>query len=202
MISPSKTFCNIKEHTLKRADLSRKGSIDEPIRELVDIINSNPYYYTSSTCSGRITLIEKPLDNSGAKKGNKFLLNSHEQVDYDNFSQVVVAFNSSNSESDCLWLKFEPFILHVQCSDLDRARSLLNIALGCGNRNSGITLGKSDKFMVSVRSTSSMEVPIAGKFNLEETYLKFVWSESNKRLVINSQKLVKFQQAISESLRT
>ena len=37
-----------------KQDLSRKGSIDRPIADLVEYINSQDNYYTTSSCSGRI----------------------------------------------------------------------------------------------------------------------------------------------------
>lgn len=193
-------FNKLKNSTLNKEDLSRKGSIDEPIRQLVDIINANQFYYTTSTCSGRITLIDKPHGNSGQKKGNNFLLNRHDQVDLEHVMTAIGSFgegdNFDTPEDRCLWLKFEPFIMHIQCYDLQRARILVNIALASGCRNSGITLGNPDKFMVAIRSTSSMEIPIhcGSKFNLDRSYIKFLCEESNRRIVENFKRLVKFQE--------
>lgn len=204
-----KLFHRFKHDTLNKEDLSLKGSIDEPIRALVEIINRNPYYYTTSTCSGRIALIEKPHRESGNKKGNQFHLSSHDLVKLEDFESVINSFVKSCTEATggeladrCLWLKFEPFIVHIQCYDLDKARLLLNTSLASGCRNSGITLGKPDKFMLAVRSTSSMEVPIHcnSRFELSRNFVKFLWEESNARLADNLKKLAKYQQATEESL--
>lgn len=48
-----------KARVLGRADLSRKGSVDEPIRELIGFINQQESYYTSSSCSGRVVLFSE-----------------------------------------------------------------------------------------------------------------------------------------------
>lgn len=40
-------------------DLSRKGNIDESIRELISFINSLDEYVTTSSCSGRIIVVSK-----------------------------------------------------------------------------------------------------------------------------------------------
>lgn len=203
-----KNFQNSKNETLNKDDLSRKGSIDEPIRNLVDIINQNTYYYTTSTCSGRITLIEKPYGLSGQKKGSKFHLNSHILVDYNNIKSVIDKFlleskiDERDDNKNCLWLKFEPFIMHIQCYDIDKARHLLNIALTNGCRNSGVTFGKLNKFMIAVRSTSSMEVPIAcdKRFEINDNYLRYLCEEINRRLAENMEKLAKLQSAIDKEL--
>lgn len=197
-----KGFHLAKQQCLNKEDLSRKGSIDEPIRPLVDIINNNPYYYTTSTCSGRISLIEKPRENASIKKGGRFLLNNHEKLNLEDFLSVILSFSqresSKTEEYTCLWLKFEPFILHVQCFDLERAHILLNSAVAGGCRNSGISLGKNDKFLVAVRSTSSMEVPIhcGPEFELNTRYINYLANECNRRLGENFVRLAKFQQDI------
>lgn len=201
-------FNKAKQQCLNKEDLSRKGSIDEPIRPLVDIINANPYYYTTSTCSGRISLIVKPRNNPSIKKGGIFLLNSHEEIDNEQFDTTIESFINNSKVNgkvgNCLWLKFEPFIMHIQCLDLDKARCLLNTALVAGCRNSGITLGKKDKFLVAVRSTSSMEVPLHNdsEFVLDNRYIKFLSTECNRRLKENLIKLEKFHYQVLSLLST
>ena len=51
-------FDEIKRNALKKSDLSRKGSVDEPIVELVIFINQLDNYFTTSSCSGRICIYE------------------------------------------------------------------------------------------------------------------------------------------------
>ena len=51
--SSSGEFDREKVRVLEKADLSRKGSVDAPIRELVEYINTKDDYYTTSSCSGR-----------------------------------------------------------------------------------------------------------------------------------------------------
>ena len=191
--------------------MSRKGSIDEPIRPLVEIMNSCRNYYTTSTCSGRISLIEKPRDNPAVKKGGNFLLNSHEKINFEKFHDLIeTSRNANSSEQDhqnntntCVWLKFEPFIMHVQCLDLEASQNLLRVALGAGCRNSGTTFGKAEKFLVAVRSTSSMEVPIycPDEFELDQSYIRFLVNECNRRLQENFERLERFQNNFESILK-
>ena len=190
---------------MNRSDLSLKGSIDGPIRPLIDLLNGSPHYYTTSSCSGRITLIEKPLGQSNRKEGNKFHLSNHEGLPLKDLVHRIELLNSdeiSEAEPRCIWLKYEPFILHVQCSDSESATRLLRVALGAGCRNSGISLGKANKFMLAIRSTSSMEVPIycRSKFSLERNYLEFLCQECNQRLCDNQARLAKLQRYVLDML--
>lgn len=56
-------FQSDKARVLAKADLSRKGSVDEPIRELIHFINSQDSYYTTSSCSGRIVVFSEVCNN-------------------------------------------------------------------------------------------------------------------------------------------
>lgn len=52
-----KRFAEEKLRVLSdKTDLSRKGSIDAPIQDLVGCLNASDHYYTTSSCSGRIVL--------------------------------------------------------------------------------------------------------------------------------------------------
>ena len=53
------TFLKQKGIALDGKDLSRKGSIDEPILALVQYINKSEHYFTTSSCSGRILIFEQ-----------------------------------------------------------------------------------------------------------------------------------------------
>lgn len=55
-------FQQQKSTNLAKVDLSRKGSIDEPIVDLVHLINQHDQYFTTSSCSGRICVFEE-VDN-------------------------------------------------------------------------------------------------------------------------------------------
>lgn len=198
-------FDQTKQSVLQRADLSLKGSIDEPIRPLVESINENTNYCTTSTCSGRITIIEKGSGKSGDKEGLEFHLRSHEEINFHQISQLMEEFSKSIEKEDgqCLWLKFEPFIAHILCSNLDAAKLMLRVALDSGCRNSGLTFTKNNSiFMVAIRSTSSMELPIScsGHFQTNDSFITFVCEESNRRMRSNLERLNKFHRLVKEIL--
>ena len=52
-------FSTEKARVLGKVDLSRKGSVDEPITELVSYINSLRDFYTTSSCSGRLVVLQE-----------------------------------------------------------------------------------------------------------------------------------------------
>ena len=115
-------------------DQSRKGSVDALIVNFLAGLNAQPDYFSLSSCSGRISLVSNsaPSDEEGSsedkvrKKGCAWLLICHETTDADT---VWNAVTSKAEASGVITLKFEPFILHVQCRSLDAAKILHTIAL-------------------------------------------------------------------------
>lgn len=54
----SAEFRKWKAQCLSKADLSRKGSVDEDVVELVQFLNTRDQFFTTSSCAGRILLLD------------------------------------------------------------------------------------------------------------------------------------------------
>ena len=127
-------FNRVKDSVLKQADLSRKGGIDEDVRELVCRINEKPDLLTLSSCSGRIIVFREASTAEGKikKKGCEWLYTDHSSVlDVGNVWSKVLSssadVDNKDSNEGCVVLKFEPFILHVQCRTLEVAKKMHTI---------------------------------------------------------------------------
>ncbi|KAF2130838.1 hypothetical protein P153DRAFT_430144 [Dothidotthia symphoricarpi CBS 119687] len=148
-------------------DLSPKGSVDEPIRDLIDEINSLDGLVTTSSCSGRISVFlegrktdsesaQLPEDGvesragPGGKGGGAWLYISHsplETPEATHGSTLMSTFGFQNttteegstpdSQSRYIHLKFEPMILHVSTASFTHAQRVLTAALSAGFRESG-----------------------------------------------------------------
>ncbi|XP_043989368.1 tRNA wybutosine-synthesizing protein 3 homolog isoform X2 [Gambusia affinis] len=166
----NKTFSRIKTQSLNRLDLSKKGSVDEDIEHVVSLLNSCEQFFTTSSCSGRIILIDKM---SGL----------------------------SRSCGDAV-LKFEPFILHVQCRRLEDAQLLHSVAVNSGFRNSGLTVGKTGKIVSAVRSTHGLEVPLSchGKLLVDEDYIQFLTQIANQKMEENLRRVQRFFQNLQSAM--
>ncbi|KAM4871916.1 tRNA wybutosine-synthesizing protein 3 homolog isoform 4-T4 [Thomomys bottae] len=77
-LDPGTEFGRWKAQRLSRADLSRKGSVDEDVVELVWLLNSRDQFVTTSSCAGRILLldghsvaIDSGFRNSGITVGKR-----------------------------------------------------------------------------------------------------------------------------------
>ena len=195
-------FDRQKESALAGVDLSRKGSIDLPIVKLTEVINSHSDTFTLSSCSGRVVLLrEAPIGQSVRKAGCDWLRVSHEELRPDSVMDSLDTREAGTPGT--VVLKFEPFVLHVQCRDVDTARRMCACAVEAGFRNSGITWGRAGKLVMAVRSTHGLEVPItddAGAELVTREYVAFIVEKANSKLRENFKRIKKFEDLTIEIL--
>ncbi|XP_020949262.1 tRNA wybutosine-synthesizing protein 3 homolog isoform X1 [Sus scrofa] len=182
-------FKRWKAQCLSKADFSRKGCVDEDVVEIVQLLNGREQFFTTSSCAGRIILLEQGMDSLEVQKQNCcWLLVSHKPCVKDD---VIVALKKANGDAI---LKFEPLVLHVQCRQLQDAQILHSVAIDSGFRNSGITVGKRGKTMLAVRSTHGLEVPLShkGKLMVTEEYIDFLLKIANHKMEENKKRIERF----------
>ncbi|KAJ7332584.1 hypothetical protein JRQ81_014764 [Phrynocephalus forsythii] len=190
-------FRRWKEQRLSRADGSRKGSVDEPIEGVVRLLNGHERFCTTSSCSGRLVVLEQPPLPPPAegttgfeiqKQNCTWLMVTHEIC---TIEKVLTALQRATDDAI---FKFEPFVLHVQCQELQDAQLLHKVAIEAGFRNSGITVGRKGKIMMAVRSTHCLEVPLSrkGKLMVNEEYVDFVLQVANQKMEENRRRIDRF----------
>ncbi|BFZ03560.1 hypothetical protein BsWGS_06599 [Bradybaena similaris] len=192
MIS-SGEFAKQKLDRLKHADLSRKGSVDEALHDVVNLINAMPMYFTTSSCSGRTIVVQNQSDeNKIQKNGCKWLHVTHDAV------QAIDIENAVKDVTGEAVFKFEPMVMHVQCWTLEDARRMHQAAVAAGFRNSGITVGTKGKIIIAVRSTHSLEAPLSseGKMLVSNDYLKYLTTSANRKLEENFARIHRFHELV------
>lgn len=181
------TFDSDKKKTLERMekdDRSRKGSVDENIKKLLDVINKNQDYYTTSSCSGRILVVSK----SGRRAGTDWIYVTH-----DNAGSEKVMASLKRIPEETLWFKQESFIIHVVTRDFDSAEKLLKICRSVGLKRAGIiSFGK--KITIEIMNDTGFEVPISekGKLIVSEPYIETVINLANHNMEKNLVKIKEF----------
>lgn len=180
------SFQNQKVASLSQVDLSKKGSIDDQIIGLVKYINEKEIFFTTSSCSGRIAVFSELADQR--KKWCQWLYVTHEEADAD---EILCSLRECHRDAV---FKFEPFVLHVQCRDLESGQQMLKSALVSGFKNSGIVIGKKGNVIVAVRSTQSLEVPLVhdGELLVSAEYIRFLVNVANKKLEENQTRIERF----------
>ncbi|KAM4642801.1 tRNA wybutosine-synthesizing protein 3 homolog [Discoglossus pictus] len=194
----ARAFSHWKAQSLNKVDFSKKGSVDEDIKDIVQLINQQECYFTTSSCSGRVILIDECPDSSAIQKQNcLWLFVTHQLC---NFDEVFSAVQKSVGDAV---LKFEAFVLHVQCRLLEDAQLLHNVAINSGFRNSGITIGKKGKIVMAVRSTHCLEVPLShkGKCLVDKDYIEYLVQKANQKMEENKTRISRFYSCLQSALQ-
>ena len=181
------SFNQRKKDILNKKDKSSIGGWDEKIKSLCQKINESKDYYTTSSCSGRIMI----LRDEDKKGPGLFYFVSHDKVSLKKLLENV-------PEKGDYKFKQEPMILHVACSDVDKAKQILDKCRKAGFKRAGIiSLGKN--IIIEVIGTEKIEFPLIceGKLLVNEEFLNIVLEKSNDNLEKNWNGLNKLEQVIS-----
>lgn len=210
---------NMKYNHALLMDKSPKGSVDEGIRSLVDLINAHPSFSTLSSCSGRISLfdpnhaatsviskddelVDQYMDSSTGKGHGAWIISSHAKISFQNLKASLDEHSRNSNSNHALLFKHEPLLLHVAASNMNRARQLFTIALNLGFRESGLVVTHK-RITVAIRSHSLvLNLPIASSGGLRppDAYLEALVDIANERFDANAEKLIRLEQSIEETL--
>jgi len=186
-------FDKRKKDCLTKIDKSNKKSIDKDIKPLIELINSLDNYYTTSSCSGRILLIEKKTDK---KQDARFAFAEHKKADFKAIKKSLKKLPKND-----VWLKQESIIIHICCRTLESAKKLLKIVRDIGIKRAGI-INIHKRIIIEIIGTEAMEAIIArkGKMLVDDTYLKILVKEANKKLERNKKKIKSLKAKLSGEL--
>lgn len=166
----------------------KSAEIDVLAIPLVNKLNSKKDYFTTSSCSGRINILE--LDGFGAKFTADFLATWHGPCTADGIRKAL------SKASRQVWLKVEPPIFHVSCRDLAAADALLKTAYAAGFKYSSIKSLKNG-VLVEINSSEKMELPLFDKRLLvTDDYISYLADIANRKMVRIQAKLVKLTKAL------
>lgn len=178
------------------ARLQRCGA-DEEVAGILHQINAHVDYYTTSSCSGRITLILLP--EIGAKREARFVGKWHRPVERE---EVLMAMEDAPLADGELWLMAQSPIIHMACRNLEKAALLLRLAIESGLKYSGIkaVAMTEENVMVEMLSTERMDVPVASEAEVlvDEAYMAFIVTKANFMLHRGKEKLRRFELRLSE----
>ena len=173
-------------------DKSKKGFIDEEIKDLVDVINAHPDYYTTSSCSGRILLYTATPDRK--KNETEWIFVSHKIVAEEDIRKAILKLPSG-----IVFFRFEPLILHVVCKDLTAADSLLQFCNTSGLKHSGaISLG--ERIIVEIVGNDRLDAPIAKDRHIlitSEGISQFVF-DANEKMKRNFERIERLKKEMEK----
>jgi len=183
-------FTKEKKAFLSKKDKSTKKSIDKGILRLVSMINYSSDYYTTSSCSGRITIIRRADER---KDRCVWLFRKHSTASFNEIKDVLKSIPNG-----LIWLKFEPLIMHVRCKNIEAASKLIGAAHKAGMKRTGAIALKS-KITVEIGNTEHIEALVAAdkKLLADDACLKKLLQEANRKLKRNNKRIKKLCESLS-----
>lgn len=199
-------FAKEKSDFLRKKDKSKKGFIDKDVVKVVHLINSKKNYYTTSSCAGRIVLLE-----TKSKKKNEcdWIFSKHDKINFKEINDALKKYKFQTRERPLkesmikeisfgsgfkypIWFKQQPTILHVACRNLDAAKKLLDLARKVF-KHSGILSVTDRKATIEIIGNERIDTIIADRnFAADENYLKNLIKYANKNFVENKKKSERF----------
>ncbi len=181
-------FTKEKNDFLKKEDKSKKGSIDKDAIKVVKLINSKKDFYTTSSCAGRIVLLEM---KSKKKNECNWILSKHGTINYNEIIKTIKN-NQENRIKYEVWFKQQPLILHIACRNLNYASKLLDKTRKIFRR-AGIIALSSKKVVLEIIGDERLETIVADeKFVADEKYLKELVKYANRNFADNKKKIGRF----------
>lgn len=184
-------FAKEKSDFLKKKDKSRKGCVDKGIKAIVAEINSKNDCYTTSSCSGRIILLEM---KSKRKDECDWIFTKHDKVNLNEIKNALTNYynknnsikkSNQNKKINQIWFKQQPLILHVASRNLEAAKKLLEAARKVF-KHSGIISISDKKVVIEVVGNERIETIIADEnFVADENYIKQLVNYANDNFLQN-----------------
>jgi len=183
-----KELLDAKEKALKSLEKAcTEKRADKEILPILGLINDSEECYTSSSCAGRIVLLEIP--SIGDKKRAEFLGKWHRSIEP---NEVETA--AAKAKNGLLWLIAQSPIIHIVADTSEMADKIVKTAIASGFKNSGMKSIRK-KIVVEVCSTERLDAPIGrdGRLFCKEEYLQLLVDISNQILEKSMNKLLRFE---------
>jgi len=134
------------------ADAKLEGKADEKAFALIDTINALDDYVTTSSCSGRVMILSLEKHKKDAKMQSRW----HDKVDAEDVETAISGYRGEKR----LWLKAEPFILHIACKDIESGTRMLMACKNAGIKRFGLQAMKGNRYMMEIIGTGKIDIPL------------------------------------------
>jgi tRNA G37 N-methylase Trm5 len=216
-------FSNAKNQCLGKSDKSSAGRWDGGVVEICDLINALDGCFTTSSCAGRCFLYQG-LGVKSTDTFKRFRVSHNSIVDADRYFDLTTvssdptgggdderpAISSSSSSSSLnaaeppaglepnasVWLRYEPFILHVSCRSLRDAHRLMDAARPTF-KNIGLTTWNSQRYLLAIWGDEGLDMPITDQGGGQRLFdPKWLQELIGQRHCRNREKVQRFTDAV------
>ncbi|AFH42952.1 hypothetical protein IOK49_05325 [Fervidicoccus fontis] len=194
LVADVNVWKNKKTMFIKRIESDREiGYLDPGIDETLSLINKREKSYTTSSCSGRISIVD--TDYLWKRNELPLIFKKHSEVSSEELISIF-----KKEPMNTFWLIVSGPILHVRTLDIEEALFILNAGREAGFKHSGIMSYSEDGYLVELISGTQFNFPIKNKngylINIEK--IDYIAKLANSALVDGRRKLEKLNQFLKE----
>ena len=162
-----------------------KELVDKKIIPFLNIINKTDFFYTTSSCYGRITIDESDLKIN--KKKHKWIAKYHRTV-----NQIDLLKPLMHETNKFLWIRQLPFIVHVCAKDLIWANKILFLTKKQGLKKCGI-FQLSPRIFIELRGEEIISFPVKykNKMLVNQNELQNISEQLNYSFLRNKERFEK-----------
>lgn len=169
--------------TLEKA--IEQGLLDPKIKSIALNLQKKGNCFTSSSCSGRIVLLQQKTE----KKGDSYFYRKwHRPV---SLTEAWTAIKTL--KKNILWFKQEPFILHLCVKNKENAEKVLLAKNKAGIKRGGIITIKPGLWLIELTGTQTISFPVKKnkKLLIQKKGFAEILRTANKKLEKNFEQLKK-----------
>ena len=196
MEASDRTFDQYKHRNLQKlSDALDIKRVDTDVISLLDRINADDRFVTTSSCAGRIVVLEVP--DLGDKKQAVFHGRWHHVPEP---SEVLYTLKQYGTGQ--LWFLAQPPIFHIAARDLSSANLMLQAGVDAGFKHSGIKTIQ-HHCIVELLSTERIDMPLGndGTIYYDKRLILFLLETAEKVINRSKEKLNRLDKTLQVYLQ-
>lgn len=190
-------FSMVKKHHVKKLEEAiRNKKMDPLMIDICQFIAQTKNYFTTSTCSGRITLMD--VNEKDEKKENAFFRKWHRKVKLEEVWEGI----NDNSNIENLWFKQDAFVFVIGTNKMEKTKPIIQACQEAGVKKYGIHHFEKGKVLMEIFGSKGMSVPVKERKEIlvEKEYVQKLVEIANKKWIQNNETLEKLIQKMKEKL--
>lgn len=194
---PLKQWLRRKEEFRQRVAEDREiGYLDPGIEDVLQRFFERPKSYTTSSCSGRITIVD--AERPWTRDGSTVVYRTHDPASLNEVMGVL-----SKPATHTFWLIAAGPIIHVICYDEEEAYEVLRIARDAGFKHSGILSKTSKGVIVELRTGIRIVAPLkeGNRMLVGEGYVAKLLEYANRAVAEGRERLRRLSRLLDAGSR-
>lgn len=180
--------------SLEKAIAEKK--IDPLMIDISKFIASTTNYFSTSTCSGRIVLLQ--LNDAEDKAPGAFFRKWHSTVKVEEVWQALQEENEKN-----IWFKQEPFVFLIGTNTFENAKVIIEICKRIGVKRCGINFFEEGKVLIEIMGSQGMAFMAKekNKILVSKEFMQKQIEIANQKWKKNDRKLKEFEAELKKALK-